>query len=123
VIFKIDPFRRVNAFEIFGFDFMLDETFTVYMIEANTNPCLELSCPLLSRIIPTMLESAFRIAVDPLLPPPDLNFKRGSESLQENKFMQVFDEEVEKDDIYNLYKGNCISENGFNTNREEELNE
>jgi tubulin monoglycylase TTLL3/8 len=49
------------------------------MIEANTNPCLELSCPLLSRLIPSMLESAFRIAIDPLIPPPDLNFKRGTE--------------------------------------------
>ena len=81
VIFKIDPFRRVNSFEIFGFDFMIDDAFVINMIEANTNPCLELSCPLLTRIIPPMLESAFRIAVDPLLPPVDLNFKRGSEAL------------------------------------------
>jgi tubulin monoglycylase TTLL3/8 len=49
---KIDPFRRVNSFEIFGFDFMIDENFNVILIEANTNPCIELSCPLLSRIIP-----------------------------------------------------------------------
>jgi hypothetical protein len=77
VCYKIDPFRRINSFEIFGFDFMIDEDFAVYLIEANTNPCLELSCPLLTRLIPSMLESAFRIAVDPLLPPPDLIFKRG----------------------------------------------
>jgi len=30
-----------HTFEIFGFDFMLDEDFKVYLIEVNTNPCLE----------------------------------------------------------------------------------
>ncbi len=69
---RIDPYRRVNSFEIFGFDFMIDEDFVVYLIEANTNPCLEINgCPVLARIIPNMLECAFRIAVDPILPPPD----------------------------------------------------
>lgn len=57
---------------------MIDEDFGIYMIEANTNPCIEINnCHVLARIIPNMLECAFRIAVDPLLPPPDLNFKRG----------------------------------------------
>jgi hypothetical protein len=82
---------------------MIDDQFKVFLIEANTNPCLELSCPLLSRIIPQMLESAFRIAIDPMLPPPELNFKRGSEALQENKFMLVLDENVEKEKIMSLY--------------------
>jgi len=40
------------------------------MIEVNNNPCLELGCPLLARIIPNMIENAFKIAVDPLFPPP-----------------------------------------------------
>jgi tubulin monoglycylase TTLL3/8 len=79
---KIDPLRRVNSFEIFGFDFMIDEDFAVYLIEANTNPCLEINgCPVLARVIPTMLDHAFRIAVDPMLPPPDMNFKKGLEPI------------------------------------------
>jgi tubulin polyglutamylase TTLL1 len=49
---KIDPHRRVNSFEIFGFDFMIDDDFKVFLIEANTNPCLETGSPLLARIIP-----------------------------------------------------------------------
>ncbi len=39
---------------------MLDADFRVYLIEANTNPCLEASSPLLGRIIPSMLDSAFK---------------------------------------------------------------
>lgn len=50
---------------------MIDEQFKVYLIEVNTNPCLELSSPLLARLIPQMLENAFRLTVDPNFPPPE----------------------------------------------------
>jgi tubulin polyglutamylase TTLL1 len=39
---------------------MFDTDFRVYLIEANTNPCLEVSSPLLGRIIPFMLDNAFK---------------------------------------------------------------
>ena len=47
---------------------MVDENFKVWLIEVNNNPCLELSCGLLSTVIPGMLENAFRIAMDPIFP-------------------------------------------------------
>eukprot|EP00397_Hematodinium_sp_SG-2012_P012824 GEMP01013006.1.p1 GENE.GEMP01013006.1~~GEMP01013006.1.p1 ORF type:complete len:657 (+),score=120.69 GEMP01013006.1:247-2217(+) len=39
-------YRRLNpnnltCFEVFGFDFMIDDSFSVWLIEVNTNPCLE----------------------------------------------------------------------------------
>lgn len=43
----IDEQRKQNNFEIFGLDFMLDWNLKPWLIEINTNPCLELSCPLL----------------------------------------------------------------------------
>ena len=52
---KFDKNKKQFSFEIFGLDFMIDENFKVWLIEANTNPCLEISCPLLGRIIPPML--------------------------------------------------------------------
>lgn len=39
---------------------MIDDNFKVWLIEVNTNPCLELSCPLLARIIPALIENLFR---------------------------------------------------------------
>lgn len=94
---KLDPQRRCHSFEVFGYDFMIDEDLKVYLIEANTNPCLELSCPLLARIIPAMLDSAFRIALDPLFPPNSQ--KKNANTLPEmlpiNKFELVFDERLE----------------------------
>ena len=48
---------------------MIDENFKVYLIEANTNPCLEICSPLLARIIPELLDNSFRVAIDPLYQP------------------------------------------------------
>ena len=45
--------QTFNQFEIFGYDFMIDDDLDVYLIEVNTNPCLEtVSCPLMQRLIP-----------------------------------------------------------------------
>ena len=38
---KIDPFKRKHCFELFGYDFILDAEFNVWLIEVNTNPCIE----------------------------------------------------------------------------------
>ena len=45
---------------------MIDENFKIYLIEVNTNPCLETSCPLLARIISEMLDNSFKLTIDPL---------------------------------------------------------
>ena len=68
---KIDPMRLHNTFELFGYDFMLDADFRLYLIEVNTNPCLETSCPLLARIIPDVLDNTFRLVLDPMYPSPE----------------------------------------------------
>ena len=107
---KLDPRRLCDSFEIFGYDFMIDENMRVYLIEANTNPCLELSCPLLARIIPAMLDSAFRIALDPLFPPRSeaTAAKKNANTLPEmlpiNKFELVFDERLEGTQLRELLK-------------------
>lgn len=36
----LDPAKLQNNFEIFGFDFMLDNKLKPWLIEINTNPCL-----------------------------------------------------------------------------------
>lgn len=63
---KIDRDRKSFSFEvfyefqIFGLDYMIDSDFKTYLIEFNTNPCLETTCSLLAYIIPTMIEHAIR---------------------------------------------------------------
>lgn len=57
---KLDPNRRNCSFEIFGYDFMIDEDMKPWLIEVNTNPCLELSSPYLARLIPAMIENSIK---------------------------------------------------------------
>jgi tubulin polyglutamylase TTLL1 len=67
---QLDPGAMEHNFEIFGLDFMIDDQYNVWLIEVNTNPCLEISSKLLGRIIPNMLEHALRLSLDVIFPPP-----------------------------------------------------
>ena len=68
---QLDPNRLGLCFEILGYDFMLDSAFKLHLIEVNTNPCLETDSPLLSRIIPELINAAFKLSLDPIFPCPD----------------------------------------------------
>lgn len=35
---QLNPKRRKNVFELFGYDFLIDEDFRLWLIEVNTNP-------------------------------------------------------------------------------------
>ena len=37
---KMNPNRRKQCFELFGFDFLIDEDYRTWLIEINTNPWL-----------------------------------------------------------------------------------
>lgn len=54
----LNPFQRRHCFELFGFDFLLTSDGHVFLIEVNTNPCLEESSLLLKRLIPRMISNA-----------------------------------------------------------------
>jgi len=64
----INQEKRKYCFEIFGYDFILDSDFNTWLIEVNTNPCLEESSKLLKMLIPRMVDDAFKLTVDVLFP-------------------------------------------------------
>ena len=35
---QLNPNKRKNVFELFGYDFLIDEDFRLWLIEINTNP-------------------------------------------------------------------------------------
>ena len=70
---KINPNRRKHCFELFGFDFFIDVDFNVWLIEVNTNPCLEESSKILEKLLPRMLDDLFKLTIDQIyLPTKDL---------------------------------------------------
>ena len=99
----LDSKKRMNTFELFGYDFMFDDQFKPYLIEVNSNPSLEPSSTLLAKLFSQMLDNSFRIAIDPLFPPNDgFSMKKGSIGIEicpENRFDLIFDERIDGPDL------------------------
>ena len=66
---KINKNGRSHQFEIFGYDFMLDSDFNLFLIEINTNPGLEISSPWIQIVVPRMLDDALRLTLDKVFEP------------------------------------------------------
>lgn len=60
-----------NTFELLGYDFILDEDLNTYLIEVNTNPCLEESNELLRKLLPRMIDDTLNHVMDPVFITPD----------------------------------------------------
>lgn len=58
---SLNPKHLKNCFQVFGYDFMLDATGRLWLLEVNCNPCLEESSELLRRLIPKLLTETMQI--------------------------------------------------------------
>ena len=63
---SMNPLKRKNSFEFFGFDFMIDEDFRVWLIEVNTNPYIGIHNDSMKDLLPSMLSGLFKIVLDPV---------------------------------------------------------
>jgi hypothetical protein len=61
VKYKLNSNDRKYCFEIFGYDFFIDAYYNLWLIEVNTNPCIEESSSILKKLIPRMLGFKFYI--------------------------------------------------------------
>ena len=61
---KINKNERKYCFEIFGYDFLIDEKTNVWLIEINTNPCIEESSPLLKQYLYRMIDDSLNLTLD-----------------------------------------------------------
>ena len=80
--YQLNANKRKYSFEIFGYDFMLDADFNLFLIEINTNPGLEESSPWIKTIVPRMLDDALRLTIDVLF---DTKYDHSLNYKDENK--------------------------------------
>lgn len=82
---QINPNKRKDVFELFGFDFLIDEDFRVWLIEANTNPYFGIPNEYIADLLPKMIDDMVKITVDPVYPPKSVEQR-------ENLFELVYSE-------------------------------
>jgi len=63
------------TFELFGYDFLLDEDLNCVLIEVNTNPCLEEPNRLMKHLVPRMIDDMFNLTMDPLFKTGETKYK------------------------------------------------
>ena len=55
---------RQRSFEVFGFDFMIDDRFGVWVIEVNSSPSNDMRCEVTRKLVPEFQRAVVRWAVD-----------------------------------------------------------
>ena len=97
---QINKNNRNYQFEIFGYDFMLDEEFNLFLIEINDDPGIEESSPWISIIIPRMLDDALRLTIDQIFYPAydfKKNYKKNKNQNKNNhkKIKEYFEKKID----------------------------
>ena len=104
---KINKNGRNYQFEIFGYDFMLDNDFNIYLIEINTNPGLEESSPWIKVIAPRMLDDELRLTLDQVFE-PKYDFNKNYKNEEEAKNLKKH-----RKHLKNKINLNCVNSNIF----------
>jgi hypothetical protein len=66
---QLNPNKRKNIFELFGYDFLIDEDFRLWLIEVNTNPYFGVPNTFIADLLPKLMDDLLQLAIDPTFPP------------------------------------------------------
>lgn len=83
---ELNSAGRQVSFEIFGYDFLIDEDFWTWLIEVNTNPYFGVPNDFIWKLLPEMVHEMLQIVVDPIYQP--------SKSFNFSNFELIYSPEV-----------------------------
>jgi hypothetical protein len=66
---QLNPNHRKNHFELFGYDFLIDEDFRTWLIEINSNPYIGTPNTFTKKMVPDMIDEMLTKSLDPFYPP------------------------------------------------------
>eukprot|EP00232_Nephroselmis_pyriformis_P031281 CAMPEP_0182854856 /NCGR_PEP_ID=MMETSP0034_2-20130328/1506_1 /TAXON_ID=156128 /ORGANISM="Nephroselmis pyriformis, Strain CCMP717" /LENGTH=182 /DNA_ID=CAMNT_0024985741 /DNA_START=18 /DNA_END=566 /DNA_ORIENTATION=- len=58
----IEP--RANSIELYGYDYVVDESYNTWLLEVNCSPCLSHSTPVTGKLVSAMMEDLLKVVVD-----------------------------------------------------------
>ena len=67
----VNPNKRKGCFELFGFDFLIDEDFRTWLIEINTNPYLGVANEYIEGLLDKMINDMMELVIDSRFPPDE----------------------------------------------------
>jgi hypothetical protein len=116
---KINGNERKNCFEIFGYDFIMDIDYNVFLLEVNTNPGLEESSPLIKMLVPRMLDDALRLTIDDLYETKYSWCNSEKEKVEnKNECLEKSEKSEKVEDKNQLIKENSINQQSQDDNKE-----
>ena len=78
--------NRHNSFELYGYDFMIDNNLNVWLIEVNSSPALDYSTEVTEKIVKSGLEDLVKVVIDYEKASPD---KR--QFVNTGKFVKIYE--------------------------------
>ena len=104
---------QVLSFELFGYDFIIDNEYNPWLLEINNNPGLSISSPIIAKLIPRMMDDAFRLTIDKIF-----NTRYSKECFDKNKNYKSKFKLEGYNDNENIFEFLCNVKDEFKSNDE-----
>ncbi len=108
---RLRTHKKSLSFQIFGYDFIIDQNYKPWILEINYNPGLQISSKVIENIVPRMIDDAFRITIDSIF---ETVYSDECVDKENNKYISPYHVEGYTDDE-NIFEFICnIDKDPFN---------
>ena len=87
---ELNKKQRRFAFELLGYDFLIDEDFRTWLLEVNNNPFLGYQNDDQYKLLNNMISNMFEITLDPLLDGKIIRNKGKEDEFKEQRYELIY---------------------------------